>query len=110
MGMEQEYHFVRNTCKLLGVTLVVYLFMRYLLPATLPFWIAVYLAGALYPWKVRLQKKGEKRKLFQEKRGTSFLMTASVTAAIGNRGHRGGALFFRAGAGGTDRIVVEQSG
>ena len=83
MGMEQEYHFVRNTCKLLGVTLVVYLFMRYLLPATLPFWIAVYLAGALYPWKVRLQKKGEKRKLFQEKRGTSFLMTASVTAAIG---------------------------
>ena len=81
--MEQEYHFVRNTCKLLGVTLVVYLFMRYLLPATLPFWIAVYLAGALYPWKVRLQKKGEKRKLFQEKRGTSFLMTASVTAVIG---------------------------
>ena len=83
IDMEQEYHFVRNTCKLLGVTLVVYLFMRYLLPATLPFWIAVYLAGALYPWKVRLQKKGEKRKLFQEKRGTSFLMTASVTAVIG---------------------------
>lgn len=87
--MEQEYHFVRNTCKLLGVTLVVYLFMRYLLPATLPFLLAVYLAGALYPWKVRLQKKGEKRRVFQEKRRTSFVMSAVLFLAVG-----GGIWFF----------------
>lgn len=83
MNMEQEYHFVRNTCKLLGVTLVVYLFMKYLLPATLPFLIAVYLAGALYPWKVKLQKKGEKRRLFQEKKWTSFVMSTALIAVIG---------------------------
>lgn len=81
--MEQEYHFVRNTCKLLGVTLVVYLFMKYLLPVMLPFLIAVYLAGALYPWKVKLQKKGQKRRLFQEKKWTSFVMSAALIAAVG---------------------------
>ena len=62
---------------------MVYLFMEYLLPTTLPFLAAVYLAGALYPWKVKLQKKGEKRRLFQEKKWTSFVMSALLLLAIG---------------------------
>lgn len=44
--MEQNYHFIRNTIKLLGITLLVYAFMKWLLPMVLPFFVAFYLAGA----------------------------------------------------------------
>ncbi len=66
IDMEQEYHFVRNTCKLLGVTLVVYLFMRYLLPATPPFWIAVYLAGRCTPGKSACRKREKSGNFFRK--------------------------------------------
>lgn len=43
--MEQNYHFIRNTIKLLGITLLVYAFMKWLLPMVLPFFVAFYLAA-----------------------------------------------------------------
>ena len=46
--MEQEYHFIRNGTKLLGITLVVFVFMKWMLPMVLPFLIAFYLAGAIH--------------------------------------------------------------
>ena len=45
--MEQNYHFIRNTIKLLGITLLVYAFMKWLLPMVLPFFVAFYLAGGM---------------------------------------------------------------
>ena len=43
--MEQKYHFIRNTIKLLGITILVYAFMKCMLPMVLPFFVAYYLAG-----------------------------------------------------------------
>lgn len=44
-AMEQKYHFIRNTMKLLGITFLVYAFMKWMLPMVLPFFVAYYLAG-----------------------------------------------------------------
>ncbi len=51
--MKQEYHFIANTIKLIGSTLVVYLFIKVLLPVVFPFFVAFFLAGVLHPLKQR---------------------------------------------------------
>lgn len=46
--MEQRYHFIRNTIKLLGITLAVYAFMKWILPMVFPFFAACYVAVAIH--------------------------------------------------------------
>lgn len=45
--MEQNYHLIRNGTKLLGITLVVFAFMKWLLPVLLPFFISYYIASLI---------------------------------------------------------------
>ncbi len=54
--MEQRYHFIKNATKLLGITLVVYIFMKWILALVLPFFVAFYLAGKLKKAKERKRK------------------------------------------------------
>ncbi|MDD6194307.1 MAG: AI-2E family transporter [Lachnospiraceae bacterium] len=54
--MEQRYHFIKSGTKLLGITLVVFVFMKWILPMVLPFFIAYYIASL-----VRGAKEKEKR-------------------------------------------------
>lgn len=54
--MEKNYHFIKNGTKLLGVTLVVFVFMKWILPMVLPFFIAYYVATMIK------KSKGKKRK------------------------------------------------
>ncbi len=42
--MEQNHHIIRNGIKLIGITLVVFAFMKWALPMVLPFFIAYFLA------------------------------------------------------------------
>ena len=56
MDMEQRYHFIKNGTKLLGITLVVFVFMKWILPMVLPFFIAYYIASI-----VRGTKEKEKK-------------------------------------------------
>ena len=71
--MEQRYHFIKNGTKLLGITLVVFVFMKWILPAVIPFLVAYYIAG-------KIKKTGG------EKREKSFLrifVTIGVVCLIG---------------------------
>ncbi len=71
--MEQRYHFIKNGTKLLGITLVVFVFMKWILPVVIPFLVAYYIAG-------KIKKTGG------EKREKSFLrtfVTIGVVCLIG---------------------------
>ena len=70
--MEQEYHFIRNGTKLLGITLVVFVFMKWMLPMVFPFLIAFYLAGAIH------KSAGNKKK----NPVWTTLVTVAVIAAV----------------------------
>ena len=45
--MEKNYHFIKNGTKFAGITLVVFIFMKWILPMVLPFFIAYYLASII---------------------------------------------------------------
>ncbi len=45
--MEKNYHFIKNGTKFAGITLVVFIFMKWILPLVLPFFIAYYLASVI---------------------------------------------------------------
>lgn len=63
--------------------MVVYLFMKWILPAMLPFFAAIYLAGWIYPWKQKLQMRGKDQSDTGKRRGISFLMSAGTVFAAG---------------------------
>lgn len=53
--MEQDYHIIRDGTKLIGITFVVFAFMKWALPVVLPFFVAYYVANLMK------KDKGEKR-------------------------------------------------
>lgn len=78
--MKEEYHFVRDAIKLSGITLVVYLFMRYLLPIVFPFFIAGFLGKTLSPLLNRIEKKRIGKKHFPKEKMIRFF--ASVVLCV----------------------------
>lgn len=80
--MEQEYHFIRNALKLLGITLLVYLFMRFILPVVLPFFVAAFLASSVYPMTQKVAKKKKPTKKDRRKKLFSVLVSTLISVLI----------------------------
>ena len=71
--MEQKYHFIKNGTKLLGITLVVFIFMKWILPVVIPFFVAYFIAG-------RVRKSGGEKR---EKSFCRIILTIGVIILIG---------------------------
>ena len=81
--MEKEYHFVRNAIKFIGITLVVYLFLKIILPVVFPFLVAIFIAGSLNPLRKKLerwcQKKWDHEKWGRKNRSDGKQMRENAT-------------------------------
>lgn len=74
--MEQKTHFIKNGMRLMGITLVVFLFMKWILPVVLPFFVAYYVAA-------KIKKAGTKKRVHSLMRFFFVVGTMAFVVLLG---------------------------